>query len=290
MHARLLVEVAALAATQGPGLIAGRAALSAAGLEQYWTSSKCRLDRWYRTLGEFTADALAGRSDRQRWRALRPVVEEVFTGELLSRVWGAVLQGYDRRRGQAEAEPIARSVLIGHLEARHRALTLLVCGPGVGTEEAVALNRLRRRSERWTDLLLGHLAEWCDVGGLAFDADRAAEFASDLRRQRRQPAGYHAWALTVASLRGAFQTDLDDETANPDLNSRIAAAVVASFPAEQFDATGVFRGVWLARLANTACDAQGMLDDLLAVEPRRRPASGPGESTGASAPWRRFRG
>jgi len=82
---------------------------------------------------------------------------------------------------------VARSVLAGHLEARHRVLTLLVQGPGVATEAAVKLNHLVRRVERWADLLLGYLGNLGAVGEFAVDPDRAATSPTpgDARRARR---------------------------------------------------------------------------------------------------------
>ena len=86
------------------------------------------------------------------WAAVRGELEEIITGEILTRLWSAVLTNHDRLHNTCEAEPIARSVLLGHLEARHRTLALLVSGLGIATEDAVAMNRLRHRAERWTDL------------------------------------------------------------------------------------------------------------------------------------------
>ena len=52
---------------------------------------------------------------------LRGVLEEILVSEVLTRVWTAVLCAHDACRGAEEAGPAARSVLLGHIEARHRA-------------------------------------------------------------------------------------------------------------------------------------------------------------------------
>ncbi|MBN2475330.1 MAG: hypothetical protein JXB62_12020 [Pirellulales bacterium] len=268
MHARELVELAAIISAHGPTLVRGTHRLSTTSIEQYWTASKCRLDRWNRNLKAFASEAAEAGPNvlTARWPFVRGVLEEVLTGEVLTRVWTAVLCAYDRHRGTNEAEAVARSVLIGHLEARHRVLTLLVRGPEIDTEAAVKLNHLRRRVERWTDLMIGYLTGLCDVTEFAFDPARARDSAEDLRYQSDLPGGRHAWPLVLASVRSAFQQGLCTASPNADLNGKIASAVLSCFQAELFDSTGLFRSLWMVRLANVTNDAQGLLEDLLALE------------------------
>ncbi len=263
MHARELIELAAVVARHGRALIEGDGARDDRATESYWVASKCRLERWGRTLKHLSGDAAVAEGRRAaRGLLAGGVMEEILTGEVLTRVWTAVACGCDRRRGTDRMEPIARSVLIGHLEARHRVLTLLVRGPVVGAELAVKLNRLRRRTERWTDLLVGYLGQWEDVCHVAIDPRRAAEFAGDLREQGRRPGGRAVWPLVQASLRAGFWRGLAAVSPNADLNARIGAAVLAAFPPELFDSVGLVRSVWQLRLSNAADDAAGMLAEL----------------------------
>jgi hypothetical protein len=269
MHARELVELASILSAQGPMLIRSTHQLSSHGAQQYWTAAKCRLDRWARNLKSFAADAsqLDATAVRVRWPYVRGVLEEILTGEVLTRVWTAVLCIYDRQRGGNEFESLARSIMIGHLEARHRVLMLLVRGPGVDAEGAVKLNHLRRRAERWTDLLVGYLARYGDVAELAVDADRAIEFSQDLEFQTDQEGGRQAWPLLQASLRAAFQRGLAPVSPNEDLNAEIASAILSCFPADLFDSTGLFRSLWLHRMTNVTSDVQGMIETLVGAEP-----------------------
>jgi hypothetical protein len=245
------------------------------------------LDRWGRSLKSLGEEvSQADPQQRQaRWPVVRGVLEEILTGEVLTRVWTAVLCACDREHGSRQAEPVARSVLIGHLEARHRVLTLLVRGRGIDAEQGVKLNHLRRRSERWTDLLVGYLSGLHDVSEFAIDPARARDFAEDLRYQGDLPGGRHAWPLVLASVRSAFRQGLSPTSPNADLNTRIAAAILSCFPPELFDSTGILRSLWLLRLTSVAQDAAGMIEDLLAWEksPERTP-----EPPGLSRPPRRL--
>ena len=264
MHARDSLEVAALVVLHGPALISSQTRISPTAIEQYWTASKSRLDRWAGALKSFgSSEASDGRSDDERWNHLRPVLEEILIAEILTRVWTALLSAHDRRHQLSNTEPIGRSVMLGHLEARQRVLGLLVSSVEVNTRHGLVVERLRRQAERWTDLLLGHLLTLEDVGEFAIDADRAREFSEDLRHQARQGNAQSGWALTLVSLRGAFRQGLSGGSPNPDLNSRIASSVLACFPSELFDSTGVFQSLWLLRLTSYANDAQGMIQELL---------------------------
>jgi hypothetical protein len=291
MNARELVELAALVSAHGPVVIHGDKPIAAASIEQYWTASKVRLDRWAWGLRALARTAEGdGRRRQTQWPELRGVLEEILSGEMLTRVWTAVLCAYDRCRHVEEAEPAARSVLIGHMEARHRVLTLMVRGSVIDAEAAWKLNRLRRRTESWTDLLVGHLAGRYAVSEFAFDPQRAQDFAKDLRDRSQRQGGRQVWPLTLASLRTAFRQGLGAESPNAELNARLAAGILSCFPADLFDSTGLMRSLWLMRLTNVAEETQGMIEDLLALErpaAEARPASAPGAP---SARRRRFGG
>jgi hypothetical protein len=262
MHARELVELAAIVSAHGPVLVREVPRLSSAGLEEYWMASKIRLDRWSHTLRAYNGQESSA-SSASPWPTIQGEVEEILSGEILTRVWTAVLCAHDRSHQTCEAEPIARSVLLGHLEIRHRCLTFLLGRRKLDTPAAFKLNAFRSQCERWTDLLVGYLAGLQPAAEFAFDPQRADDFAQDLNYQRQQPGGRQAWPLVLSSLRAAFQQGLTPQSPNADLNARIAAGILAFFPAELFDSTGLFRSLWLQRLMNAAQDAQGMIEELL---------------------------
>ena len=265
MHARELIELAALAAAHGPVLVRTSGRISESSIKQYWIASKSRLDRWGWTLRSVSGEAEESDlpSTPSRGTLPRGTLEEIITGEVLTRVWAAILSAYDRFRGTDQAEPIAQNVLLGHLEARHRVLTLLTGGPPIDLEQAFRLNRLRHRAERWTDLLIGCLLGVGDVGRFAVEPDRARQFADDFRHRSSMKGGQYAWPLLLASLRAAFRTGLAPASPNGDLNAQIASSVLASLQPELFDATGLLRSAWLTRMTSLTDDAQGMLDELL---------------------------
>jgi hypothetical protein len=125
------------------------------------------------------------------------------------------------------------------------------------------LDHLRRRCERWCDMLMGYLLACGDVSQFAADPRRCRDFAADLGEQSRAAGGRHAWSLVQVSLRAAFRHDLAPVSPNAEFNAQIAAAVLACIPQAAFDSTGILRSLWATRLLEAANDAQGLLDELL---------------------------
>jgi hypothetical protein len=269
MQTRELLELAALTSCHGPLLIRTSGIVPSPALDQYWTTSKCRLDRWGRALKGIGQRPTSLNLSQQPSVAenVYGTLEEILLSEVLTRVWTAVLVGYDQAHGTQGAEMIARSVYAGHLEARHRAMKLLAEGPGVNSHEALALNRTRRRAEYWSDLLVGHVTSVADVSEFAVDPHRAAEFAAG-------PAQGHRWSLTLATLRAAFRQGIRGFSPNGDLNAQIAASILACFPVNLFDATGQFASLWVQRLMSTPADVEVRLAELFAAEeqPAMRPS------------------
>jgi hypothetical protein len=267
MHAHELVELAAIISAHGPGLVQGVDRLSENGLEQYWTASKIRLDRWCRFLRNFSTLTGDPKWRQVNWPPARGIMEEIIASEMLTRVWAAVLCAHDRRHKLSESEPIARSVMLGHLEARHRVLTTLLNTPGLEVNAAVKLNQFQNLSQRWTDMLVGYLTNLGDLSEFAIDPARAKDFAQDLRDEGVHPGRRIVWPLILTSLRASFRQDASAESPNADLNLRIAAGILACFPGDLFDSTGQFQSLWLIRLHNAAADVQGMIEDLLGTSP-----------------------
>jgi len=255
MHVRQLVQLAGWAAAHGQELIHSEAALPESAIQQYWLASKCRIQRWtevlrrYSGLANDSSGAFASEettpNDPKRSGVLRAKekekvgqcgwhlaasVEEILLSELLSRVWAALLVGYDRRHGRQQAGPLAQSILQDHLEVRSRVLHLLLQPKQYWISQTSRLNQLRTQVERWIDLLLAALADLVPATAFAIDPSRVQDFAGDFSLRMLPAQRQQAWKLTLASLNKSFQRNLQPGSANPDLNKAIAQAVVQCLP------------------------------------------------------------
>lgn len=269
MHARELIDLAAVVAVHTPVLLRSARSIPEQSVEAYWVASKGRLDRWGRALKRFSTTIRYGglKPDSPEHHAFRSILEEILVGEVLTRLWSAAMCAYDRIYGADQMEPVARSVLIGQIEARHRVLTILVGRSGLTAEEAMRLDALRRRTERWTDVLVGHLAAEYDVSEFAVDPDRARDFAEDFAQQLQHEGGRFAWPMVLASLRASFREWLEPTSPNPELNAKIAASILTCFPAEVFDGMGTIPSEWSMRISHITSEAEGMLEELLGEVP-----------------------
>ncbi|MDX1963051.1 MAG: hypothetical protein SFX18_07850 [Pirellulales bacterium] len=277
MHARELLNLAELLTWQGPILAEHRAALPAGSLARYWAACKCRLDRWDRELiwlrENFTTQP---GFNGPGWRAIQAVCDEILTGEILSRLWAAIMCLHDRHCGQTDGGPIARGILNGHITSRQRVLELILDYQGVGPHEGQILNRLRWRCERWTDVLLARLQISGDVAEFAHDAARLIDFKEEWPTGAlvsAVPQARAAWLL--ASFRATFQDSPPPATANADLNRQIAESLLSCFPPEAFCDSGTLRTLWEARLIAGATDAERLVGQLQWLD---RPATAPATS------------
>lgn len=267
MYARDLVELAALVGVHSPVLIHGAGRVPKSAIEEYWTASRCRLDRWTRLLRRLAdAGSQISLPAPLHWTRVHGVLEEILASEILTRLWTAACVAYDRARDDEELAPIARNVFQGHLEARRRVLHLITEARVIDLEQCVALNQLRRRVERWTDMLLAHISRDVDITEFSFEPHRAMDFAEDLAHEAVATQRQFTGQLVLSSLRAAFQTNLAQSSPNPDLNRRLGCAILACFREELFDATGLVKPLWVERLSVTADDAQGMIDELVAID------------------------
>lgn len=275
MHSRKLVELSALIAVNASEILS-RGHISASHIEQYWAASKLRLTCWTESLQGYLQLQIGSSPLMSQagplvvaWREVRPVLEEILVAEILTRVWTSVVCLYDRQHG-SRLEPLVRRAYAGHLEARNRALNVLVYGRGFSTGEAAELNALRRRCERWCDLLLAYLARSHGSGmqplidEFAIEPDRSREFVRDLEEDEHGPAPL-AGQLLQSSLREAFGKGLVEESPYPAFNQQIADALVACLP----DEAGAYArpgDPWLDRIELMTSDAEGMIQELLQIE------------------------
>jgi hypothetical protein len=272
MHARDLAELAALLALHSRLIVHGPGRIPHEVSEQYWSASKCRLDRWSRLLKQLTQAANQPQLPQPQlpatlsWPRIQPVLEEILVSELLTRLWTAVAAAHDQIHGGDDLEPVARNVFTSHLDARRRLLTLLAQGRVIALPEVKKLDHLRRRVERWTDMLLAQLDGMTNIIEFAFDTGRARDFAEDLDHQSAHAERDVTSRLMLLSLRASFANDLADRTPNNDLNRRIASALLGTFRDPTDDPTGIVKSLWLERLTRTAIETEDMVEELLRLD------------------------
>jgi hypothetical protein len=148
----------------------------------------------------------------------------------------------------------------------------LADGRVIGLAEAVKLNHLRRKVERWTDMLLAHLAPVIDAGEFAFEKERAKDFAEDLDYPSAHPKeSAHAerrftCQIVLVSLRASFAQGLAERAASGDLNRRIGSTLLGAIREEGADPAVVVKSLWVERMSRMASEAEGMVEELVRMD------------------------
>lgn len=228
MHARLQAEFAAWIAAHSADVAPHFKQLDGLEIEAYWVHSKSRLQRWQAALKLFESDLIAQPVRHNPWPALETVVEEIILSEVLTRVWSALLLVIDRHRGRDDFSGLVYSVFLRHLEAKNRALRMMLSARELNPQAFERLNRLRRSVERWTDLLLASLAPTEVAAKFACDRQRHADFARERSAERPHDQRRRA-AVLQPSFQAALQAQSRRWGANPQLNRQIVESVLMAF-------------------------------------------------------------
>jgi hypothetical protein len=254
LNLRQLVEIATLISAHSPNLIKSTGRLPEDALQRYFSCSHARARAWMTIIDAYPrAVQKASNEHRQRvWDATEPMIVDVLSTELITRLWGAVLIAKDRAAGRFDAEPVARDALLVHLDARHKVLRLLVDGPFVTLEQTARLDRLRRRIERWTDLLLGHILRKQPLGDFAFDFERSLDFGEEQLRDGPGSQIQTVWELYLLCLRTGFPALPLPEGFAGALRLEIMRSILACFPGEMFHDEGPMKTARVGRLLTDA--------------------------------------
>lgn len=210
MKLAYLTEVAAIMAAHSQMFIEQPEEISAEAVGDYYIHSRNRFNRWMRDLDASettgpTRDSvrLAGPA---RFQSIPvAVTQEVLINDMVARIWTLLLLARDANHGIDRTQPVARNIYLGHLSVRHKAMRALLTDDRVSPEQLLAVDKLRKSIERWTDLLGCSLMGQFNLWDYAFDKERATEFLVDRADQSATSHHSRSWVLILAGLRHSFQ-------------------------------------------------------------------------------------
>ena len=265
MHAKQLAEIGGWLSICSQLFTHGGQPANATSAMRYWAASKCRLQRWQAALKVFEEDFENPCEMHDPWHAIEVVLQEILISDVLTRVWTAVLIQHDRVINHNEMQSIGHSVFIGHLEARNRAMRLIMANEESNPVACERINELRRRMERWIDLLLSRVSDLEVALQFGFDPHRVRDFAGD-RHMEDQERREQTEKLLLASLSSSLRRGVREWSANPDLNREVAAGVLACFPNDRFDTHGIPKSVMLMQMEQVQNDTHEMVQALIDQE------------------------
>jgi hypothetical protein len=250
MTLRQILELLTLISAHGPNLVESSFEPPAGALARYWNHSKAQSRRWKtqldacRILLEHPASADHYLIEIQ----VEPVLTDILAGELIARVWGALLAAWNERAHAGLSASISSNVLASTLESRRSLLRLLVDRPGELDHPLARLDRLRRRLERWTDLLIGHLVYRYRTDEYAHDLERALDFGREQIDLLPDPMEPSVWDLYLLCLRTSFPATPLVGGPSGEARDEVIQSILACIPSTAFMTEGPLSSVWLHRL------------------------------------------
>lgn len=243
MHASRLVELAAIVSSQHRLLCQQNVSADSWAADHFWVLSRARINEWTRRL-RATEQMKVHQADFDPvlfWAETQPVIEEVFLSEICTRLWCATLSVIEERCHPGELDPIARSVFIASLEARRRALRLVLFAKGLPGVSTSAANTLRMNCELWTDYLLADLSSESLAQQYCFDRARLRRASHARRQQSNLRTAETRRDARLLAMRCCLTTRTCLRTICGELNSEIAAVILSCLPATAFDGSGIQR-------------------------------------------------
>lgn len=183
MKLAYLTEVAAIMSAHGRLFIEQPGEVSTEDIGDYYVLSRNRFNRWMKDLSELersqqfndrrhVVKKIAGRQTTQT------IVEQILINEMISRIWTVLLLARDAHNGIDRIRPVARNIFLGHLAVRHKALGVILTDDGISSKDLLAIEQLRKSTERWTDLLCCSIMGQYDLWEYAFNKDRGVGIPS----------------------------------------------------------------------------------------------------------------
>ena len=126
MNANDSAELAANLALYSPELVRKATLITDFALAEYWEASRDRQSSWWRAVTEWRHGIHSPEDAIDAWPAIKPVIEEMLVSELLTRVWSALADVHDHAYREPVYQPIARNILIAHVDVRNRIWSMLL--------------------------------------------------------------------------------------------------------------------------------------------------------------------
>lgn len=297
MSQRTLIETATLISARSAAVIYDPHALSDEALYRYWRNARRCQQYWLGALKPTTIEThLASCPDPE---VVIPAIEHLFAAEIVIRLWSAILVAHDHIHAGKATGPIARNVLISQLQLRRFALEAMVDlidrhrEQGEELSEIKAkiaqLDKYRRRCERWTDLLLGHLIYQYPVQEFAYDVERARDFGEQQLAERFKNSDDVIWQLIRGGMQLAFPETAPLPARDEEMIHRLIEGIFSGFPAGTFQSTGSLPTLESAKAARSSKIEEGPLsDEFLRSLPVHRIIEKNPSATHHTGPFSRF--
>lgn len=278
MNLRQTAEVAALASMLSDRVVQAEQPIATSALHAYWKSSQLRLKCWFASL---RANRPTGSTVMSQFhlRHQTGLCREILVAELLTRVWSTVLLARDTYHSTNVCQNLVQHVFRGQTEARREVLKLLANPDQLPSRQVAAVDRLRRRVERWTDSLLGPMILKYGTTDFAFELERAMDLGQTNLSAGLSGPNAAVQQLTLVGLSHAVPRTNHADEARTALNLAVARSVLRSLPLDELSSLGNQESPHATAFGNLISPgAANMRPGRGFPDPRRNP-DGPADTT-----------
>lgn len=230
-----LTEIAALMAAHSRLFIEQCDELSTETIGDYYILSRNRFNRWMKDLSDLEnglniRDPLHLIGMMPSRPAARTITEQILINEMVARIWTILMLARDKYHGTDRIRPLAHNVFLGHLSVRHKALSVVLKDDRMQSDDMTSIDKLRRSTERWTDMLCCPLMNEFELWQYAFHEEVARELLNDRMDQQSLDHRSRAWVLILAGMRHSFPDQEGLSAPIHDDDRRLVRLMLNSFP------------------------------------------------------------
>ncbi len=207
LNLRWTVEFAAAIAWQGASRLRRNPDEAAGPVWKAFETARQLASQWQvelRSSGGSPPDPDVSLTNDRRGQPSGDLLAEIVVTAMPVRLWAAVLCAGSCEDGSSTIASLGRSIAEQHSQLLTMALKFAATPGAVEDELFFPLNRLRRQTERWTDLLIGRYVVAYDLDDLAFDPVQARDFGRRQLDQSRRDPQRPVPEMVRAGLRLAF--------------------------------------------------------------------------------------
>jgi len=261
---RTLADAAWLAALSAPAVRQAGGLSRSALVKSLWQHSRSRLVFWAGAFQRLTKEAggAAALSREAIEQEFLPLAREFFLSDFCVRVWSALLTYED-----GEAHHDRRAILANNhrrwLQVRAQILSILVEAPESNGPQLCVLDQLRRRCERWSDLLIGEIGlnDW--TATLVHDVERLQDWASEPHDEINAERSPNIQKAMIQAGRAVFRQKLPDQAIDPVDLASLCALAAAAVPNTASTAALQLRQIVESQLPLTLPQRDGLLHEAL---------------------------
>ena len=263
LNVRHLAELAGVLSVHSLSIVESPSPFALDRVEGFREACRKRTGVWFSRMQDLEMSSLCWSRLYGNRDARSRLIEEILVSELLTRMVSGLLAAHGQLHDENNLCRIAGDLFHDAQKARRLALRQMLEMADAESADVRELDRRRRSSERWTDLVLGPLQSRFAIKQFTFDAGRSREFGQAILPHL---ASGTAGKIISAGIGVAFPASLEGVPSHAGLHRDVAAAILSWLPPDLFDADGGIRPLRSVRAARS----ERLLESRPPKHPNRR--------------------